>query len=804
VVAVVSILFRAEFRHRWRSWLLLALLIALVSGLVLAAAATGRRTASAFPRYVAVHGFDAQVFSAGPLPAVASLPDVELASPALIPANGPPMCPGCRTLANQDFGVTELSPRALSREVKLLSGRTPNQSNPYEVLASFTMQRDFGIHLGSIIHVGFASLAQRTEVLNGEEITTDGPRYGFTVVGIGASENEFPAANSTDYGLYTTRAFARATTGRTFAFHLDFVRLRHGAADLPRFQSEVHGADVGVIDLDATAAAVNSSIRPQAVGWWFLAGLTALVGLIVVAQALRRQAALEEDGYGTLVALGVSGRQLALLGMARTAVIGITGVVGGVLLAFGLSPLTPVGEARLADPVDGFSFDPWTFLLGGLVLTVILLALGLHPAVRAARAHQFARRSRTPRSSRIVALLGRSGAPPSALIGVRHALERGYGRSAVPVGSALAGSILAVTALCATAVFGSSLTHLTTTPALYGQPFDLSISMNSTGTPAQADQLVADVEHEHAVTAITAGLSADVSINGHTVAALGGQPIRGSLLLTTITGRLPHASDEVTLGRTTLREVGAHVGSIVRVSVPGFQGGTSTSAYRVVGVTSFPPDFGTGGLGTGAIFDFAGFGARCAQRAEPRQCAIGETYSGGGVILLHATPDSAGRSALSRLVATYHSDVSFPIAPTNLVNFGQAVNFPLILGSVLIVFGVATLLHVLVVSVTRRRTELGLLKSLGFLRRQVAFTLSWQTSTIASIGVVIGGPAGVAIGRLVWRAFADNLGVVAVPEVTLWLIIAIALGTLMVANVLAAVPAFVAARTQPANLLRAE
>jgi putative ABC transport system permease protein len=52
------ILFRAELRHRWRSWLLLSLLVALVSGIVLAGVVAGRRTATAFPRYVQAHGYD--------------------------------------------------------------------------------------------------------------------------------------------------------------------------------------------------------------------------------------------------------------------------------------------------------------------------------------------------------------------------------------------------------------------------------------------------------------------------------------------------------------------------------------------------------------------------------------------------------------------------------------------------------------------------------------------------------------------------------------------------------------------------
>ncbi|HXN61876.1 MAG TPA: hypothetical protein VN886_15625, partial [Acidimicrobiales bacterium] len=194
-----------------------------------------------------------------------------------------------------------LAPQDLAGHVKLLSGRMPDQSNPLEVLASYTMQRDLGIQLGSHIRIRFASGSQRNEVLNGAEITPDGPLYDFKVVGTEASEDEFPATSSTNYGLYTTKAFIRSINDRTVFFHADFVRLRHGAADIPRFQAQARqdGAP-GLTDLDTDAAAVNSSIRPQAVGWWILAALTFLVGLIVLAQAQSRQASVHENEYGTL------------------------------------------------------------------------------------------------------------------------------------------------------------------------------------------------------------------------------------------------------------------------------------------------------------------------------------------------------------------------------------------------------------------------------------------------------------------------------------------------------------------------
>ncbi len=148
--------------------------------------------------------------------------------------------------------------------------------------------------------------------------------------------------------------------------------------------------------------------------------------------------------------------------------------------------------------------------------------------------------------------------------------------------------------------------------------------------------------------------------------------------------------------------------------------------------------------------------------------------------------------------------MSFPAAPTNLVNFGEAVNFPLIFGAVLILFGAATLLHVLVVSVTRRRREVGLLRALGFVRRQVALSVFWQTTTVAFIGIVIGVPVGIAVGRGVWEVFARGLGVLPVTEVTVWVIVVVAVATLVASILLAVGPALAASRARPASLLRSE
>jgi len=57
---------------------------------------------------------------------------------------------------------------------------------------------------------------------------------------------------------------------------------------------------------------------------------------------------------------------------------------------------------------------------------------------------------------------------------------------------------------------------------------------------------------------------------------------------------------------------------------------------------------------------------------------------------------------------------------------------------------------------------------------------------------------------VLWRVFATNFGVVPVAVVEPVLIIALVAGVLAVANLLAAAPALLAARSDPARLLRAE
>lgn len=70
---------------------------------------------------------------------------------------------------------------------------------------------------------------------------------------------------------------------------------------------------------------------------------------------------------------------------------------------------------------------------------------------------------------------------------------------------------------------------------------------------------------------------------------------------------------------------------------------------------------------------------------------------------MRVVPGSAGRAALAKMDADFPGQTATPMQPTGLVNFGEAVDFPLIFGIMLGIFGAATLAHLLVVSIVRSR-----------------------------------------------------------------------------------------------------
>ena len=355
----VRMVLLTEARHRWRSWLALALLVALVSGVAMAAATAGRRTESAYPRFLKAYGYDTLTYAFRPTPQLTKLPQVTAASVVDQAGVGTPRC-ACAPINPDDFEVSVGPPKG-APTIKLVAGRMPTPSSPTEVLASFTLEQQ-GVHIGTVIHVPFDARSQTSQVINSSEPPAPkGPTLTFTVVGIEATQYEFPSIGTPSEDLWTTSAFARHYSSQLVHFYLYFVRLRHGSADEPAFEAAANKFGVGGFSSqDIASSQVQTAIHPQAVGWWILAALAAAAGLLTIGQAFACQTRVVSETYPALSAVGLDASQLAWVNVGRALLTAIFGAGGGVLLAVLLSPLTPVGEARMQTPPRASSSTRWS------------------------------------------------------------------------------------------------------------------------------------------------------------------------------------------------------------------------------------------------------------------------------------------------------------------------------------------------------------------------------------------------------------------------------------------------------------
>ncbi|MBW3546983.1 MAG: ABC transporter permease [Actinobacteria bacterium] len=95
------------------------------------------------------------------------------------------------------------------------------------------------------------------------------------------------------------------------------------------------------------------------------------------------------------------------------------------------------------------------------------------------------------------------------------------------------------------------------------------------------------------------------------------------------------------------------------------------------------------------------------------------------------------------------------------------------------------------------------LRTLGFVRRQLGATLAVQATAVTAVALVVGLPIGIAVGRGGWGLVATGLSVVHQPVVPATILL-VAPAAMVVANLMAVLPARRAASVRPAEILRAE
>ena len=261
----------------------------------------------------------------------------------------------------------------------------------------------------------------------------------------------------------------------------------------------------------------------------------------------------------------------------------------------------------------------------------------------------------------------------------------------------------------------------------------------------------------------------------------------------------------------TLRELREKVGDRVRIGIAPY-----TRTVVITGTVTLP-SFGVGAadhpsLGHGAMVPEATLLAAMGQ-ATGRPGASESLPVLPSAVAIDLAPGTTGaqRAALvSRIVSANPDGTpggSYELRHARasaIVNTEQMGGQPLALAVGLAAAAVLSLALTVLSLVRRRRRELALLKALGMTRGQVRGVIAWQTTLTLLIAVAVGGPLGIACGRLAWHAFAGSLGVVPIVEVPVAALVLGLVALVLAGNLLAALPAAVAARTRPGVSLRTE
>ncbi len=803
---------RVELRARWRSWAVLALFVGFAGGVVLTTAAGARRTNSAYTRFLRFsHAADVLVS-----PDQTGFPHLYKALDRLPGATVDPVigfgAAPVRSPEEPFLIVASTDPRLgkLVERPKVTAGRTPRASDPWEVLADATAARHFHLHPGSRLQVRVAS---RQEELPSRR----DPLVTFRVVGVGVTRDNVVAVNALANAptLLGTPAFVHRFGPEHYAFDGAEVTLARGtskaafsaaALAIARRLPET-GGNLLVADEAVQAAQVNHAIRPQAVALGLFALLTALAALFAIGQLFARQVFLVSDDNGTLRALGMSRRQLMVTALAQVGATAVIGALLAVVVAIVASPTMPIGPARVAEPHPGVAFDAPVLALGFVAIVVLSLLGAAWPAWRyaAGTADAGARHRLAGRPSILRRWATAAGAPPTMAIGIGHAVEPGRGRSAVPSRTTIGVTVMAIAAIAAVATFGTNLSRLVHTPRLYGQTWDVTI--DSQFSPLPAARIDAVLRSLPGVTAWTYGTHTDVNVGRQIIPAVALVPsARGLIAPTVVTGRAAVGPREVVFGEKTLEQIHRHVGQTVSASQP--NPGTQTppaQQMRIVGRGVFP-FFGMGS------FTPTGLGAG-AQVTEPMPAAHaqGPPIT---IVLVRVAPGASRQAHVTgvfraiergRICGAYNQcTITTASRPTDVLNYSRIQGTPAALAAVLAVLAIGVVTNLLVTSIRRRRHDLAILKTLGIGRRGISATVAWQATTLVGVALLVGLPIGVALGREIWTVFANGLGIPNDPQAPVVVILASIPIALLIGNFVAAIPAYFAGRTAPAQILRSE
>lgn len=485
---------------------------------------------------------------------------------------------------------------------------------------------------------------------------------------------------------------------------------------------------------------------------------------------------------------------------APLAVAALVGLAGSLVVGWLASGIGPVASARSIESAGrlGLSTRPVVVVVGA---SSVVLVAGL---VLAAALVSRPRLGPVPAGPPPSRALARVNSPPFTL---------GFRAAVASLGSRalLAASITVVSAVLATLVFSASLSGLMSHPARFGWPYDIAATVNygygGTTDVAAVAATLDRPEVDHWGLAVLATLT----IGTETLPFVAECAGFDALPLPVIQGELPVTADEIALGALTAKRLGLGVGDKTLVKT---QFGEREA--RVRGLVVLPPvgrfqsdraSLGTGALLSRQFLDALLVEASKGAGADPGH--LGDVQAGFVAVDLRPGVDRTRfLAAIADRLPTWDTNGSRPfvypgpVRPATVANVAAMQAVPVLLTGLLALTMALGLMLAVAVAARARRRELAVLRALGCIDRQLRATVRWQALTVVGIGLLVGLPVGLAVGRTAYRAFANGLGIRPVPVVSMpWLGMLVA-GTVAIGLVAGTGPGRRAARTPAGEELR--
>ncbi len=800
---------RLEVRRRWRSLLVLALLVALATATVLTATAGARRGQTAFDRLWA-QTLPATVTVLPNQPGfdwdkVRALPEVAVL--AEFPVNGTPFVLDC--CPETSFGFPPIGDeafRTIERPV-LLAGHLFDPGRADEILVTPQFAAAYHKSVGDVVTMRLASPQQVNDGWDGTTGPPLGPVIKAHIVGVG--RNVFGSSTTDGPGgkggvmpspaLYDRyQANVIGTNGQMYINAL--IRLKGGTATIPAFRADlarVTGrSDIDVWDNREYFGGTIERITRYEAACLLAFALAALVAaLFLIGQSVARYTSATVSDLQVLQAVGMTPRQAVASATGPPLLAALAGSTVGVAAAIVASAWMPIGAASYNEPQPGISAD-WLILGPGWLLAPVLVAAG--SAAAAALTISARRRQDVTRGSAVARAAAAAGLGVPVVVGTRFALEPGRGRAAVPVRPALLGAVAGVLGVLAAFTFAAGVSDAAANPARFGQTWQLDTFLGLSGQDfGPASQVLRAVAADPDVTGVDDALvggaqSGQVSVESFTYTPVGGKQV--PVVLTG--GRMPTTAGEIVLAPTTATEMHAAIGSVIRLS-----GAAAPRAMTVTGI-GFVPEGPHNYYDTGAWLTPAGYD----RLFEDAHYAF--KFHVAAVSLRPGANVQATAARLDKTAAAIKGGAAFSFTPPDPPGAVQAVKdvaaLPLALGAFLAVLAIGAVGHALSIAVRRRRQELAVLRALGLTRRQSRLVIITQATLLAMIGLAFGIPLGLVVGRLLWHAAADMTPLAYQPPVAALALALIVPLALLAAILLAVWPARRAARLRTALILRTE